>query len=117
MKRSVRLYIYDMCENMELALKFVKELDYEGFLENMEIRYAVIRCLEIVGEAARNIPETVRNEFPAIPWRDIVGMRNKIAHGYFDINLQTVWGVLKEDIPVLLPLLHKVKMTLAEIKQ
>jgi uncharacterized protein with HEPN domain len=107
MTRSVRLYLNDICEHMEMALVFIKDIDYSGFSGNIQTHYAVIRCLEIVGEAARNIPEAIREKYPTIPWRDIVGMRNKIAHGYFDINLKTVWRVLKEDLPEILPLLRE----------
>ncbi len=114
MKRSMLVYLKDMRENLELALVFVKGVDYDGFSKDVQVRYAVVRCLEIVGEAARNISLPMREEFPFVPWRDIVGMRNKIAHGYFDINWKTVWGVLKEDIPEILPPLRNVEKNLPE---
>jgi uncharacterized protein with HEPN domain len=67
--------------------------------------YAVIRCLEIIGEAARNVPDELREQLPESPLGGILsGCAIKIAHWYFDINLKTVWGVLKDDIPVLLPM-------------
>jgi uncharacterized protein with HEPN domain len=93
---------------MELAVKFTAGMKFGDFSGSVEIQYAVVRCLEIIGEAVRNIPDSLREKHPDIPWRDMVGMRNKIAHGYFDINLKTVWKVVKEELPAIVPALKRI---------
>jgi len=69
--------------------------------------YAVIRAFEIIGEAARQIPEKVRDDNPKIPWREIMGMRNKLTHEYFGVNTKVVWRTVQEDLPVIIPALRK----------
>lgn len=101
MKRNIRVYLRDMHDNMLKALEYTDGLDYEGFAMDSKTNYAVVRCLEIIGEAAKNIPDQIRNMYPEIPWRQMAGMRDKIAHHYFGVHLQTVWRVVKDDIPAL----------------
>jgi uncharacterized protein with HEPN domain len=67
--------------------------------------YAVIRAFEIIGEAARKIPEDVQKANPGVPWREIAGMRNKLAHEYFGVNAEVVWRTVQEDLPVIIPAL------------
>lgn len=66
-------------------LNITTGLDYEWFVLDSQTNYAVIRCLEIIGEAAKNIPDQIRNTYPDIPWRQMAGMRDKIAHHYFGV--------------------------------
>ncbi len=108
MKRNIAIYIRDILENMELAEDFVKGMTYEEFVSDTKTNHAVIRCIEIMGEAAKHVPEDVRQKYPEIPWKDIAGMRDKIIHLYFKVSLEKVWLVLKEDIPKLKPLIKKV---------
>jgi uncharacterized protein with HEPN domain len=91
MKREHEDYLYDMLENAEKALSFVKGLDYEGFRKDDKAMYAVIRAFEIIGEAARQIPEDIREKNPDIQWREIAAMRNKLTHEYFGVNTEVVW--------------------------
>jgi len=104
MKREYEDYLRDMLENAEKALPFVQGLDYDGFYKAV---YAVIRAFEIIGEAARQVPEKVRDVNPEVPWREITGMRNKLTHEYFGVNTKVVWRTVQEDLPVIIPALRK----------
>lgn len=102
MKRNVRVYINDIHNNMRKAVDYIGQLDYEAFCADDRTNYAVIRCLEIIGEASKNIPDSIRNSYPEIPWRSMAGMRDKVIHDYFGVQLKAVWKAVKEDIPGLI---------------
>ena len=107
MKREYEDYLQDMLENAEKALSFVQGMDYDGFCTDDKAVYAVIRALEIIGEAARQIPENIRQANPEIQWREIAAMRNKLTHEYFGVNTKVIWRTVHEDLPVIIPLLKK----------
>jgi uncharacterized protein with HEPN domain len=107
MKREYEDYLRDMLENAEKALSFVQGMDYDSFSTDDKAVYAVIRAFEIIGEAARQIPENVRQSNPEIQWREIAAMRNKLTHEYFGVNTKVIWRTLHEDLPVIIPLLKK----------
>ena len=107
MKREYEDYLRDMLENAEKILFFVRGLDYEGFYRDEKAVYAVIRAYEIIGEAARQIPENVRKKNPEVPWRDMAAMRNKLTHEYFGVNTEVIWRSIQEDLPPIIPVLRK----------
>ena len=88
---------------MANALEFLEGTSYEGFAQDTKTVYAVIRALEIIGEAVKNIPDEIRREYPDIPWRSMAGMRDKVIHEYFGVRLERVWETVKRDIPRLKP--------------
>ncbi len=108
MKRKVRLYINDVIENISLAEEFVKQLDYQAFVADKEKNYAVVRCIEIIGEAVKNVPEAVRLRYPDIPWRKMAGMRDKVIHSYLGVDYRIVWQVVVHDLPALKKRLNRI---------
>lgn len=101
MKREIGDFIQDMAGSIADIEDFVKGFDFDTFCQDRKTVYAVIRAFEIMGEAAKNIPDTIRNENPDIPWKQIAGMRDKLIHGYFGVDTMTVWKSAKKDIPQL----------------
>ena len=83
--------------------KFTIGFDRERFVnpENKLVQNAVIRSFEVIGEAMKNLSEKIKNEHPDLPWRDITGMRNKLIHDYFSVNLGVVWKTVERDLSVL----------------
>ena len=99
MRRNIALYIKDLLENIKHAETFTENVTYEDFIKDKKTSYAVVRCIEIIGEAAKNIPDDVRERYPDIPWKKMAGMRDKISHFYFGIDMEKVWLSVKRDIP------------------
>jgi uncharacterized protein with HEPN domain len=108
MTRNIGIYIKDILTNMDYAESFISGMSPEVFAKDTKTSYAVARCIEIIGEAAKNIPDRVRHKHPDIPWKEMAGMRDKVIHLYFGVDPQKVWLVVKERIPHIRPLLLKV---------
>jgi len=113
-KREILDYIEDIISAMDKAMDFVKNMSYEEFTRDDKTVYAVVRAIEIIGEAVKNIPGNVRKNYPEIPWKDMAGMRNKVIHEYFGVKLNIVWRTVKEEIPPLKPLFEKILKELEE---
>jgi uncharacterized protein with HEPN domain len=94
MKREFLDYVEDVIEAMSNSEKFVRGMKYEEFIGDQKTIYAVVRALEIIGEAVRKIPASVRNRYPEIPWKNMAGMRDKLIHEYFGMNLRIVWDAV-----------------------
>jgi uncharacterized protein with HEPN domain len=108
MKKEFLDYVEDIIGAMEDAMSFVKEMEYDDFVKDRKTVYAVVRALEIIGEAVKKVPLGVRNHYPKIPWKETAGMRNKLIHEYFGVDLKRVWKTVKEDIPNLKPLFEEI---------
>ena len=101
MNREYSDFLRDMLENAQRAIQFVYGMDFKTFSNDEKTLYAVIRAIEIVGEAAAKVPDEVRSNYPRVPWREVKGMRNKLVHNYFGINKEVVWQTVQEDLPEL----------------
>jgi uncharacterized protein with HEPN domain len=88
-----------MLEAAEEACEFIGQTTFEEFRKNRQIAHAVMRTLEIIGEAASQISPEFQNKHPEIAWRTIIGMRNRLVHAYFDINFTVVWETVRDDLP------------------
>jgi uncharacterized protein with HEPN domain len=107
-KREAGDYIADIIDAIDKANKFIGNMSFEEFMLDDKTVFAVIRALEIVGEAAKNIPWELREKYPEIPWKDMTGMRDKLIHEYHGARLDLVWETLKEEIPPLKPEFEKI---------
>ncbi len=97
-KRKPDVYLQDILESIEHIQKFLDGVSEDEFYENVEKQDAVLRRLEIIGEAVKHLPEEIREDHPDIPWRQIAGMRDIIIHEYFGVTLNMVWIVATDDI-------------------
>ena len=95
------IYLQDILSNIEHAENFAAGMSLDEFAKNYQASYAVVRCLEIIGEACKQIPQNIRNKYPEIPWQRIIGTRNLIAHEYGVVDLEIIWGTVKNDLPIL----------------
>ena len=101
MKRTYTDYVQDIIDNCDMAAQFVADVDFEQFQGSAEKIYAVLRALTIIGEAARQIPKSLRDKYPNIPWSKAAGTRDRVVHGYFGIDVQVIWNTVQEDLPPL----------------
>ncbi|MFN3407341.1 MAG: DUF86 domain-containing protein, partial [Caldimicrobium sp.] len=102
--------VINAIEKIEKYTQGIKSL--EEFIENDLVSDAVIRNLEIIGEASRKLPEEVYQKYSDIPWKNIIGLRNVIIHGYFIVDLEIIWKIIKDQIP---QLKERLKAILEEI--
>jgi len=93
---------------MSNAEAFTEGMQFEDFARDNKSTYAAVRALEIIGEAVRKVPPSVRNRYPPIPWKEMGGMRDKLIHEYFGVNLRTVWDTIQKDIPPLKPIFNQI---------
>ena len=106
--RNYRLYLKDILEAMVAAQSFVEGMGFDAFVADDKTASAVVRKLEIIGEATKNVPDPIRQKYPHVPWRDMAGMRDRIIHAYFDVNYSIVWNILKNRIPTLQPIIAQI---------
>ena len=106
--RDSKLYLKDILEAMDSIELFVEGMDFEEFKEDDKTSSAVIRKFEIIGEATKYLPETIKNDYPDIPWREMAGMRDKLIHFYFGIKYELVWRTIKDVIPQIKPFLLEI---------
>jgi uncharacterized protein with HEPN domain len=100
-KRPAELLLEDMREAIAKIERYTAGLDQAGFVADDKSVDAVVRNLEVIGEAARQLPEEFVRRYPRIEWRKIAGLRNRIVHDYFGLDLEIIWQILRSDLPAL----------------
>src|SRR3989338_10972852 len=110
MKRDIGLFIEDILNSIKHIENFSRNLDKDRFSKNNLRQSAIIRQLEIIGEAVKNIPNSFREKYPKIAWKDIAGLRDILSHAYFGVNLDRVWKIIEIDLPKLKEEIGKIKI-------
>lgn len=106
-KRDPSDYLRDVLDAIDKIAQFTRGMNSEQFAGDDKTQFAVVRAMEIVGEATKQIPKTVRSRHPQVPWTKMAGMRDKLIHGYFGVDLEIVWETATQLIPTLKPLISK----------
>jgi uncharacterized protein with HEPN domain len=110
-RQEISDYIDDIITAIADAAEFTHGMSYEMFAADKKTAHAVIRCLEVLGEAAKHIPASFRKKHPDIPWSKMAGMRDVLIHDYMGVDLKTVWKVAQERLLELKPLIEGLKHT------
>jgi uncharacterized protein with HEPN domain len=98
-------YLKDILEEIKKVSKYIEGMTFKQFRDDEKTIYAVIRAIEVIGEASKKIPDNIRQSQPVIPWREISGMRDKLIHDYFGINVKVVWKTATEDLLEIEPII------------
>lgn len=98
-ERAIKLYLEDILEAIQKIEDFTRGMALEGFSRDVKTIDAVVRNVEVIGEAARKVPEKLRLQHPAVPWKQVVGARDKVIHEYFGVDLDIIWKTVVEDLP------------------
>jgi len=107
--RDYKLFIEDIFDSIEKIERYFEGMDFDSFTADGKTVDAVIRNIEIIGEAAKNIPVVIRDEYPEIPWGRLVGLRNIVSHAYFGIDLKIIWQIITKNLPEIKPLIEELQ--------
>jgi len=108
MKKNELIFVEHINDSIKNVENFVKSVSKDSFLKNTEKQHAVVRAIEVIGEAVKNISPAFRHKYSEIPWAKIAGMRDRLIHHYFGVNIERVWEVVKDDIPHLKRQIQKI---------
>ena len=101
-------YVEDILAAMDKAEILIEGVAFDQFETDFRINFAVIRALEIIGEATKLLPAALRDQYAQVPWKDMAGMRDRLIHGYGDVNLKIVWDTVTQRIPIVKPQIQQI---------
>ena len=99
MKRELNLFIRDILRSIELIESYIGNTTKDKFNIDTKLQDSVVRRLEIIGEAVKNIPNSLKEKYPEISWKEVAGLRDIMIHTYFNVDLNIVWEIIKKDLP------------------
>lgn len=108
MRREYLFFLKDILDAMEKIEEFIDDMNFEEFIKDDKTVSAVIRKLEIIGEATKYLPAELRRKYPDLPWSSMAKLRDGLIHGYFVVDHEIVWNVIKKELPLLKPKLEKI---------
>jgi len=112
--RDYRDYLQDILDAVNDIESFVDSMTYEEFIKDRKTLNAVVRSIEIIGESSKNIPETIKAKYKELPWKQMTGMRDKLIHAYFGVDVETLWKAVKDNIP---PLKKSIQKMLKDLEK
>lgn len=101
MKRNIKVYLNDILESIDLIEGYINNISEDKYCKNQQLQDSVVRRLEIIGEAVKQIDDTFRSKYSEVPWKKIAGLRDVLIHEYFGVNPFRVWAALQKDLPQL----------------
>ena len=111
MQKDDAIRLRHMLDAAKEARSFIQNRNRSSLDTERQLELALVKCIEIIGEAANKITDECRKDLPQIPWANIIGMRNRLIHAYFDINRDILWTTVNEDLPTLIAELEKIVPT------
>ena len=117
MKRHPETFIEHILECLELIEEYTQGITKEDFINSVQLQDAVIRRIEIIGEAVKNLPVETKINYPDIPWKEIAGMRDVLIHGYFGVDLELTWNVVEKEVQKLKESMNRVKKDLQDMEK
>lgn len=112
-EKGDRVRLAHILEYAEMISEWLSQVRKEIFFDNKQLQASIIRQIEVIGEATKNVSPSLKERYPEIPWKEISGMRDMLIHEYFDVDLEEVWVTSTEDIP---ELIEKIKIILSEME-
>jgi uncharacterized protein with HEPN domain len=113
-QRAIGDYLQDILDAVNAAIEFVEGMTFAEFEGDKKTIFAATRAIQIIGEAAKKIPDSIKAQYPEIPWKGMTGMRDKVTHEYFGVNLDVLWDTIQQDLPKVKDLMPEVLVNLAE---
>jgi len=114
-RRDYRDYLQDILDSITDIENFIRGMSFEDFKRDRKTINAVVRSIEVIGEATKKIPKTLKDKHREVPWKKMSGMRDKLIHEYFGVDVEILWKTAKDDIPPLKQLVQNILKSLEKV--